>query len=671
MSKQFYSLLKGQPQAAATHAQGEVQRVREQACQQGASRGHGHGQGRQTGHILAWLLTILACAWVALCTALGPIYRANDTIAHFGLLNWLIFIVTFAGTLGLVYLASSWNNQRATGSNGDQASGLLARGTSAIRTYCQQAYSRLEERAAAHPGLRRTSRWAWRVTQSWQGIMLLLLVGWFWVWATLLASFGADLVSQSREVASWLATLSGAHLPYRQGPTVMDVYPTAHYLWPAQPTYLTDQHNLPLTLLYGGAMALSRQLTGVSDLGIIALAALQLVFAAFCCAVTANRFFQPARASHLPQDDGQPALAAAGSLARALTLAFLLVCPLVVLSTISLTKSPLFAFSCLWWLGIGYQLHLTRKGGGRLPVSSAWGLALSTLVMLCSAKYAVYLVAIQVLVAVISDRKRWKTYLVCLLLPLIIFQGGMTGLFASGAVIKGDPIESKGIQLQQIARVAQRNPAGIPESAREDLVPIMDLDAAGMAYFPNDADKVKSSGNKRKIVVYRWQTVSAADMKAFNRAWAQIGRQNPTIYVDAFLAECYGYFDPADAAYVPMSYYANNGYVQEDTHWIRYWCHGWRDFVAGFAHGWAQIPILGWPARGNFWVIATLLLMACEALRGRWRDLLYQLPLLLLMGVMVASPANNFERHMLPLVFAFPFLLIAFHLRTRQERAQG
>ena len=66
----------------------------------------------------------------------------------------------------------------------------------------------------------------------------------------------------------------------------MDIYPTAHYMWPANPTYLTDQHNIVLTVFYGAVAAISRYFTDSNDAGIVTLAALQWLFAAFCCAAT-------------------------------------------------------------------------------------------------------------------------------------------------------------------------------------------------------------------------------------------------------------------------------------------------------------------------------------------------------------------------------------------------
>ena len=68
---------------------------------------------------------------------------------------------------------------------------------------------------------------------------------------------------------------------------------------------------------------------------------------------------------------------------------------------------------------------------------------------------------------------------------------------------------------------------------------------------------------------------------------------------------------------------------------------------------------------GNFYVILTLLIGAAEVILRRWRTLAWHLPLLLLMGVMITAPANNFERHMLPVAFCFMFLCLTFWRDSR------
>ena len=251
---------------------------------------------------------------------------------------------------------------------------------------------------------------------------------------------------------------------------------------------------------------------------------------------------------------------------------------------------------------------------------------------------------------------------------LLELDGELGAVGAPGAVIGGDPIESRGIQLQQIARVAKYNPQGIPEDAAKKLAPVFNLDQMAESYFQQDADPVKSSGIQSKKVSYKWRTVTKDDMKDFNDAWWQIVKANPQIALDALFAECFGYFNVTDLPYVSMDYYVNNDYVQSDNEWIHLYNHQWRNQVAGFAKKWGQIPVLGWVTHGNLYITLTLLIGAAEVVLRRWRSLSWHLPLLLLMGVMITAPANNFERHMLPIAFVFGFLCLEFWRESRAAR---
>ena len=585
-------------------------------------------------------LALLACLWIACCTGLGPIYRRQGSLTQISLAQVLVMLGALAVCLALV---------------------LACR-----RILLGSAPLRMPQRLTAlaqHPRMRAYAAFITRQTSGWRPIMRLLLLGWAWAFLTLLAAYGADLYAQAQECANFLAQLQGNQPPYGGNAfTQMDIYPIGHYLWPEHPTFLTDQHNIALTLVYGMTIMASNHLTGSYDAGIVLLAGLQVLFAAFCCAVTADRFLRGSATEQV------------GALARTLAMLFFLLCPFVVFSTFSLTKSPLFAFAFIWWFGIWHQLEATNRYS---PPSASQatrlrpGLVLSTLIMLISAKYALYIVLAQLVLALIIHRRQWATVLIGLLLPLVLFTGVTGALTATGTVIQGDSVESRSIQLQQIARVARLNPHGIPAQARADLEPIMDLDNAAIQYTPWEADRVKSSGNQPKLIVYRWRTVTPEQLSRLNRAWLQVGLRNPVIYLDAFMAESYGYFDPGDPAYVAMSYYLNNGYVQNSGSWLAAWCHDWRNGVTGFVRTWADTPLLGLVARANFWVVAALLLIVARLAAGHWRGALCWFPLLLIMGVMITAPANNFERHMLPVDMAVPFLILDMVRQSRRTRADN
>ncbi|MCH4209772.1 DUF6020 family protein [Bifidobacterium sp.] len=684
-------------------------------------------RGRRTTAALRWALAVFACLWLSLCTAVGPLFWEDEGIAQFSWLNavfgLLAFAVYFLLIVALVRAGSRRRIVPASWHKRHISERRLAQSFAAM-TGRSRPWALVLARSFGSAS-QAVKRLMFAITSRWWKIAAILFIGWLWVPATLLSAFGADIRSQIREFSWAYNQWTGLNQPYIGffSFVPMDIYPTAHYMWPANPIYLTDQHNIVLTVLYGTAAAISRYFTGSNDWGLVALSAGQFLFAVFCCASAANRFLnlpwlgksaRPAPPSHFRQPErfqprdlmrpergmvcahvagasGISRASTAGAGVRTIILVFFLCCPLVLFSTISLTKSPVFAYAFVWWFGAGYELHMTRpatpaaKPGQGTSVIGLWpvrrhaartsasarlfdgtrkrtaaALAASTCIMLVSAKYAFYILVVQILLLLIADRTRWRTYCAALVVPVVVVHGSLSFLIASGAVIGGDPIESRGIQLQQIARVAKLNPAGIPQQARDELAPVFNLDQMADSYFRQDADPVKSSGIQSKKVSYRWRTVTKGDMADFNRAWLAIVKANPRIALDAFLAKCFGYFDVADQPYVSMDYYLTSDYVTQWSSWIRYWQPHWRHSIARLARVWGAVPVLGWVTHGNLYVVLTLLLGAAEVVLRRWRTLVWHVPLLLLMGVFITSPANNFERHMLPVAFVFGFVALTF-----------
>ena len=389
-------------------------------------------RGERIGTFLSWMLAVLACLWVAWCCAIGPLYWFGDGLSDFGWLNVLYLVVAFAIWFSIVV-----------------ALVRFGRGRRVLPQYCARRHEKLcneiagtpttvlgimlrhlHDAAHSRPGrvlhavIVWTGRKLIRCTDCWWKLMLVFVIGWLWIPTTLLAAFGADIRSQIREFSWALNQWTGLKQPYIGffSFVPMDIYPTAHYMWPDNPTYLTDQHNVVLTVFYGAAAAVSRYFTDSNDAGIVVLAALQWLFAAFCCSATANRFFNlPWRRlgvgtfdfSHPERHDcwnmrdyahpeagvvARPSRLRAGAKTRFMILLFFMVCPLAVFATISLTKSPLFAFAFVWWFGVWYELHMTHIKAlptinGKptyLRKRSIMAFTISSCVMLISAKYAWY-----------------------------------------------------------------------------------------------------------------------------------------------------------------------------------------------------------------------------------------------------------------------------------------
>lgn len=662
---------------------------------------------QRAGFVVRMLLAAIAVLWVALCVAVGPLYWCDGSIADWSWANTLYFLLAAVAMSALIYSFVSWGKNSAAGTK----SKLHIRCARFFRNLVQRIPQRFPKRftqrftqripASTRTAIRENFRRFFRklgraiqaCTNSPTKLFVCYLIIWLWVPATLVSAFGADIFSQAREFSWAWNQFTGLKQQYIGffSFVPMDIYPTAHYLWPEHPVYLTDQHNIILTLLYGGVLTFSRYISGSNDLGFVFLSVLQYVFAAFCCAATTHRVCNvPAPGSPISDTRWHPArvdyttntliqspahgehnhtplyLESSSSPVRFSVLAWFALCPLAVFSTVSLTKSPLFAFAFVWWLGIFMQLHLYPKHKVSWKIYAA--LALSSTVMLASAKYAWYLIVAQALILIISQRRRWWLFAVSLLIPTLIIHGGVSFAIDRGVIISGDPIESRGIQLQQIARIAKKDPQSISEEAQKLIAPIFNLDQMAKAYYANDADPVKSSGIQSKRVSYKWRTVTESDMQEFNAAWKAIVQESPVVALDAFLAKVYGYFNVVDHPYVAMDYYVDSRYVTSQTDWIGYYNAAWREHVTTVTRAVSNVPVLGWPLHGNFYVTLTLALGAAEILLKRYRTIAWQMPLVLLMGVMISAPANNFERHMLPVAFSFAAVCIMFARDNWRER---
>lgn len=624
--------------------------------------------------IAANSLIVFTCIFLATCTSLGVIYRAQGSLTDFNWLNALIFVITFCVYYAILRVLIYFGKNGVMSKivrfmRAELSQAELSPEKSKTKSKTKQSKSKIATTLrAAFFNAKRALKWCfYHSTCRKRNIFLTLIIGWLWAPVTLLAAYGADICSQIREYSWAWNQVTGLKQPYIGFFSFVpaDIYPTAHYLWPAKPTYLSDQHNIVLTLIYGATAAISRYFTESNDAGIVLLAVMQFVLAAFCCAATTNRFLNtPWASAKTGESQAGHAPCATASIQttpialRAAVIITFLFSPLVVFSTISLTKSPLFAFAFVWWFGIMYELNcleFKQKPAAHTIVE----LIISVCIMLIAAKYAWYILAIQFVLMIISSRKRWKIWVLCILLPTILIHGAIMLAISSGSIINGDPIESRGVQLQQIARIAKLDPKSIPHAAKRAISPIFNLSQTAEAYTPQDADPVKSSGLQSKKVSYRWRYITKDNMKKFNHAWLLMITHSPIVATDALLAKSYGYFDILDVPYVGPEYYVNTENIK-NSEWIRYWLPEWRGAVASSVEAWSNTPILGWIIHGNLYVVATLLIGVAEIALRRWKTLVLHAPLALLMGVMVLAPANNFERHMLPIAFVFFFTVLMF-----------
>ena len=83
-----------------------------------------HNAFARIGATARWALAVAACLWLAWCTAVGPLYWNDSSIANFGALNALFGILAFAIYLFIVVvLVRKAHHQPALGWAADRATG--------------------------------------------------------------------------------------------------------------------------------------------------------------------------------------------------------------------------------------------------------------------------------------------------------------------------------------------------------------------------------------------------------------------------------------------------------------------------------------------------------------------------------------------------------------------
>ena len=189
--------------------------------------------------VARWALAVAACLWIALCTAVGPLYWNDSSIADFGLINAVYFLITALITFGIIVALVRWASgvpvfgwhRRHWGKVEREPRRLVPIG---VRMWAA-SWSLSRPGRAARTVAHAVSRTIVRATDRWWKIAIILFLGWLWVPSTLLVAYGSDVRSQIREFSWAWNQWTGLKQPYIGffSFVPMDIYPTAHYR-PAQ-----------------------------------------------------------------------------------------------------------------------------------------------------------------------------------------------------------------------------------------------------------------------------------------------------------------------------------------------------------------------------------------------------------------------------------------------------
>lgn len=228
-------------------------------------------------------------------------------------------------------------------------------------------------------------------------------------------------------------------------------------------------------------------------------------------------------------------------------------------------------------------------------------------------------------------------------------------------ITPGSKREALSIPFQQTARYVKTYKNEVTQEEKEAIEKILDYEFIEYLYSPNNSDPVKGTYNKY---------ATNEELKEYFKVWFQQFLKHPGVYFEATLNNTYGYFYPAlsdsyiycqDINHPLLKIIANFGYLNYSENFIDYHFNNssqnLRSLLVKGAMAFQYIPVLGGIVNVaiNNWLI--ILLIAYFISKRQKKNIIVLLPAIITILTCIASPANNYFRYAMPIIFLNPFII--------------
>lgn len=413
---------------------------------------------------------------------------------------------------------------------------------------------------------------------------------------------------------------------------------------------ITNHHPVVFTLLTGAVLKLVRGLGGSDNLGIFVYALLQYVASAFVLAYTCI---------YLGRNLKKERLAVCAVL-------FYIVCPWIPKYVIMISKDTIFA-ECILLLGI--QLHKAVRE--KCEKKQLPAICLLAAAILLFRKNGFYVVLLTYALLLVLYRKQWKKWLLCLAVLLACNTLYSDVVLPMCGISDGSVREALSIPFQQTARYVRDHGDEVTEEEKQAIDAVLQYEVIGELYDENLSDPVKAT--------FRIDSDSG-DLKNYFVVWFKMLWKHPGTYIAATLNNYYGYVYPVvndvhklyRSSVGSMNNANRDGYFYFTNSYdsIRTWL---RDILAFFDLLWMRMPVLNLFTMSAFYVWTVLVGGFLKLVRRDKAGFVIMFMYFALILTAIAGPCNaiDYERYILPCIFAFPFIMGIALQEDRLEKDKG
>lgn len=340
---------------------------------------------------------------------------------------------------------------------------------------------------------------------------------------------------------------------------------------------------------------------------------------------------------------------------RAVTVYFALM-PYNIMFGINMWKDTLFSAFMLLFIVVLWRN--TRDGAEqkqlKVTISEMFLLFLSGFGICMFRNNGLYSFLLVIPVAFIIMWKQNKKICVTLLCTLCAVMFVRGPVFSMANVSAPDTIESLSIPAQQIANVLASDGV-ITEEQKEQLNVIVDISRIAETYDPHGSDPIKNLVREMENQAYL-----AEHGGEYFKLWLQLGIQNPGFYLEAYVDQTEGYFNPDIQRWQYTVGICETSLPIETTPLLpAFLCSLLYRYIGNW--GWS-VPVVGmlWSIGAMVWL--ALILAGLCIIHKKLKDFMLFVPVAALWAtLMVATPVWAEFRYIYALFLCMPvYLVLAF-----------
>ncbi len=279
-------------------------------------------------------------------------------------------------------------------------------------------------------------------------------------------------------------------------------------------------------------------------------------------------------------------------------------------------------------------------------------LTLLLLAIMLMRNNGLYLVILSFPLLLLIEKKNRIKLVMILVLPVVLYNRYNDVLLPYLKITEGSIREMLSIPFQQSARYVKEYGDDLDEDEVSAIDNVLGIDTLASRYKPELADPVKNEFNKY---------TTDEELNTYFKEWYKGLLKHPDSYIQATINNVYGYFDPNTSNW--YVYYNYDKRLSQEGNTFNYSFNGLsipRDILSSYALAFPYLPILGIIVNIGFSVWLYMYMFVILIKDKKYKYLIYLAPVVSLVLVCIASPANTYFRYAMPYIFAMPVMIAIF-----------